>query len=224
MLGLLGAAVGLPTAYALTTSTGMTNAALDLIGNNTRLPDGTPLFTINRDWEDQPSHVQAFLQEAVDRKQIPGKWSTPEERDAYFQAHPNDTIRTGWIGRLSHLRDKGVNESDYKRYFGTDYGGLSSMPAATGFGFQTGSGLSDVDAGKYTTMQSMGSFPMAFVKDGVLTDGETWDYKESDKTAPYPANSIPGALRVFAGRHGTNETDNVQPIVTSNMKIPYKRR
>jgi len=69
----------------------------------------------------------------------------------------------------------------------------------------------------------MGSFPLAYVKDGVLTDGEGWDFRKEDKHTPYTTSLLQN-LRVFAGRHGTNEADEVPAIVTSNMKIPYKKR
>lgn len=228
-LGLLA----VPTAgllYAYNNGTGWTNTVMDLIGNNTRKKDGTPIITVNRDFDDMSSNAQEFLQDAIDKKQVPGKWSTPEEREIYFKEHPNDTIRTGWIGRLTkELKEKGITESDYKKYYGIDYGSLSDMPGATGFGInivRTQDGLGRLDpitAGLYETQQSMGSFPLAYVKDGVLTDGESWDFKKADKTKKY-SGGLTSRLRTFAGRHGTNETDTVPPIVTSNMKIPYKKR
>lgn len=226
-----GATVAIPTLYATTNGTGWTNTVMDLIGNNTRKKDGTPRFTINRDFDDMSSNAQAFLQDAIDKKVVPGKWSTPEERERYFQEHPNDTIRTGWIGRISdELREKGITQSDYKKYYDIDYGSLSDMPGGTGFGINIVpkkeggyQRLDPITAGLYETQQSMGSFPLAYVKDGVLTDGESWDYKKADKTASYPT-SLTGILRVFAGRNGTNEADSIPSIVTSNMKIPYKKR
>lgn len=226
--------IGVPTLlYAYNHGTGWTNTLIDLIGNNIRKKDGTPLFTVNRDFDDMSSNAQAFLQDAVDKKEIPGYWKTPEEREAYFQKHPNDTIKANWYGRLnSKLKSKGITQSDYKKYYGINYGTLSSMPGLTGFGInlvpnknsKTGYGrLDPITAGLYETQQSMGSFPLAYVKDGVLTDGEGWDFRKEDKHTPYTTSLLQN-LRVFAGRHGTNEADEVPAIVTSNMKIPYKKR
>lgn len=228
--GMLLSGAGLT--YGALNGTGWTNTILDVAGNQTRKDDGTPIFTVNRDFDDMSSNAQAFLQDAIDKKVIPGKWSTPEEREKYFQEHPNDTIRTGWYGRLNkELRKKGIKESDYKKYYGIDYGSLGDMPGLTGFGINIARGddnkpkrFDPVTAGLYETQQSMGSFPLAFTKDGVLTDGESWDFKEDDKNAAYDSYNPLKILRVWAGRHGTNEKDKVKPIVTSNMKIPYKKR
>lgn len=228
--GTLGS--GITLGYSALNGTGWTNTLLDFVGNNTRKDDGTPLFTVNRDFDNMSSNAQAFLQDAIDKKVIPGKWSTPEEREKYFQEHPTDTIRTGWYGRLNkNLQKQGITQSDYKKYYGIDYGSLGSMPGFTGFGINIANGkdgklkrFDPVIAGLYETQQSMGSFPLAYVKDGVLTNGESWDYKKADKNAAYTSLSPSSVLRVFAGRHGTNETDSVPVIVTSNMKIPYKKR
>jgi len=54
--------IGVPTLlYAYNHGTGWTNTLIDLIGNNIRKKDGTPLFTVNRDFDDMSSNAQAFL-------------------------------------------------------------------------------------------------------------------------------------------------------------------
>lgn len=228
--GMLLSGAGLT--YGALNGTGWTNTVLDVLGNNTRDDQGNPLFTINRDFNDMSPNTQAFLQDAIDKKVVPGKWNSPEEREKYFQEHPNDTIRTGWYGRLNkELKKKGITKSDYKKYYGIDYGSLGDMPGLTAFGVNIAPGdkggikmFDPVTAGLYETQQSMGSFPLAYTKDGVLTDGEDWNFKEADKDAKYDSYNPLKVLRVWAGRHGTNEKDKVKSIVTSNMKIPYKKR
>ena len=218
--------------YGALNGTGWTNTVLDVLGNNTRDDQGNPLFTINRDFNDMSPNTQAFLQDAIDKKVVPGKWNSPEEREKYFQEHPNDTIRTGWYGRLNkELKKKGITKSDYKKYYGIDYGSIGDMPGLTAFGVNVAPGdnggikmFDPVTAGLYETQQSMGSFPLAYTKDGVLTDGEDWNFKEADKDAKYDSYNPLKILRVWAGRNGTNEKDKVKSVVTSNMKIPYKKR
>lgn len=228
--GMLLSGAGLT--YGALNGTGWTNTVLDVLGNNTRDDQGNPLFTINRDFNDMSPNTQAFLQDAIDKKVVPGKWNSPEEREKYFQEHPNDTIRTGWYGRLNkELKKKGITKSDYKKYYGIDYGSIGDMPGLTAFGVNVAPGdnggikmFDPVTAGLYETQQSMGSFPLAYTKDGVLTDGEDWNFKEADKDAKYDSYNPLKILRVWAGRHGTNEKDKVKSVVTSNMKIPYKKR
>lgn len=228
--GMLLSGAGLT--YGALNGTGWTNTVLDVLGNNTRDDQGNPLFTINRDFNDMSPNTQAFLQDAIDKKVVPGKWNSPEEREKYFQEHPNDTIRTGWYGRLNkELKKKGITKSDYKKYYGIDYGSIGDMPGLTAFGVNVAPGdnggikmFDPVTAGLYETQQSMGSFPLAYTKDGVLTDGEDWNFKEADKDAKYDSYNPLKILRVWAGRNGTNEKDKVKSVVTSNMKIPYKKR
>lgn len=228
--GMLLSGAGLT--YGALNGTGWTNTVLDVLGNNTRDDQGNPLFTINRDFNDMSPNTQAFLQDAIDKKVVPGKWNSPEEREKYFQEHPNDTIRTGWYGRLNkELKKKGITKSDYKKYYGIDYGSIGDMPGLTAFGVNVAPGdnggikmFDPVTAGLYETQQSMGSFPLAYTKDGVLTDGEDWNFKEADKDAKYDSYNPLKILRVWEGRNGTNEKDKVKSVVTSNMKIPYKKR
>lgn len=63
-----GVLAGIPY-YLLTHNTGPTATILDLIGNSTRKDDGTPRFTHTYTYDDFNSDQQAFLQDAIDKKQ-----------------------------------------------------------------------------------------------------------------------------------------------------------
>lgn len=216
----VGVAAGIPY-YFLTNNTGPTATVLDLIGNNTRKNDGTPRFTHTYTYDDFNSDQKAFLQDAIDKKQTQ-YWSTPEERAAYFEKHPNDTIRTGWYGRVAGTN---IKQSDYKKYYGKDYGGLTAMPKLTGFGIGVGM-KNPVEAGMYETMQTLGSFPISYTKDHAIIE-DTWDFNKADHNKKYVKSYNPldilTNLRIFAGKHGTSEADNYVPIVTTHAEVPYRK-
>ena len=105
---------------------------------------------------------------------------------------------------------------------------MSDMPGLTALGLPSfdPKNSAAID-GMYNIMQTLGSFPLAYVKDGVLTqnkkgEGDSWDFRPEEKNNKVTL-SFQG-LRALAGKHGTNEADNIPAIVTTKAKIPYKKR
>ena len=55
LYGMLLSGAGLT--YGALNGTGWTNTILDVAGNQTRKDDGTPIFTVNRDFDDMSSNA-----------------------------------------------------------------------------------------------------------------------------------------------------------------------